>query len=296
MFKVAISPTKITRSTKPVRILHSPQELSGAVAQLRVLGQTIAMVPTMGALHAGHLSLCTVAKQRADIVVATIFVNPLQFNNPEDFAKYPLQMDRDIQMLESKGIDLLYAPTVEAMYGQAFSTSVHVEGVTDVLEGQSRPGHFSGVATVVTKLLCAGRPDIAVFGQKDFQQCAVINRLVSDLDMPIEIVIAPTVRESDGLAMSSRNIRLSPPARTESVCIFEGLQAAQHLFSQGETNPITLIGTVEKIIQRSSAKIDYVKLVDAETLQDVATANGGSVIVVAVVFDDVRLIDNLVLA
>jgi pantoate--beta-alanine ligase len=296
MSRVAVSLTKITRSTKPVQILRSPQELSVAVDQLRTHGQTIAMVPTMGALHAGHLSLFVVARQKADIVIATIFVNPLQFNNPDDFAKYPLQLDLDVAMLKEQGVDVLYAPSAESMYGRDFSTSVHIDGITEVLEGRSRPGHFSGVATVVTKLLSAGRPDLAVFGQKDFQQCAVIKRLVADLDMPIEIVIAPTVREKDGLAMSSRNIRLSTSARREAAAISQGMLAAQALFTSGIRESERLIEAVESIIAKTSAEIDYVKLVDAKTLQDSPIASEGCVIVVAVVFDDVRLIDNHVVA
>jgi pantoate--beta-alanine ligase len=253
------------------------------------------MVPTMGALHQGHTSLFEIARQQADVVVATIFVNPLQFNNSTDFEKYPLQMDRDIQLLEEHGVHFLYSPTVETMYGSDFSTSVHVEGISDLLEGASRPGHFSGVATVVSKLFSAGQPDIAVFGQKDFQQFAVIQRMVADLDMPIRLIMAPTIRERDGLAMSSRNVRLSASARREAVAISQGLIAAQSQFASGIRESQLLIQTVESVIAPTSAAIDYVKLVDAKTLQDTTTASEGSVIVVAIVLDDVRLIDNLVL-
>lgn len=254
------------------------------------------MVPTMGALHQGHASLFDVAHQQADVVVATIFVNPLQFNNSSDFEKYPLQMDRDIQLLEEHGVHYLYAPTVDTMYGSGFSTSVHIEGITDLLEGASRPGHFSGVATVVTKLFSAGRPDIAVFGQKDFQQFAVIQRMVADLDMPIRLIMAPTIREQDGLAMSSRNVRLSTLARQEAVAISQGLHAAQAQFASGVRKSEQLVESVVSVIAQTSGQIDYVKLVDAKTLLDTSTASEGSVIVAAVVFDDVRLIDNIVLA
>ncbi|KGA11195.1 MAG: hypothetical protein GM46_4195 [actinobacterium acAcidi] len=253
------------------------------------------MVPTMGALHQGHTSLFDIARQQADVVVATIFVNPLQFNNSNDFAKYPLQMDRDIQLLEEHGVHYLYAPTVDTMYGSGFSTSVHIAGITDLLEGASRPGHFSGVATVVSKLFSAGRPDIAVFGQKDFQQFAVIQRMVADLDMPIRLIMAPTIREEDGLAMSSRNVRLSASARREAVAISQGLMAAQTQFTLGIRESEQLIKGVESVIAPTSAVIDYVKLVDAKTLQDATTASEGSVIVVAVILDGVRLIDNHIL-
>jgi pantoate--beta-alanine ligase len=253
------------------------------------------MVPTMGALHQGHASLFKIAHEHADVVVATIFVNPLQFNNSADFQKYPLQMDYDVQLLEEHGVHFLYAPTVDTMYDSGFSTSVSIDGITDLLEGASRPGHFSGVATVVTKLFSAGRPDVAVFGQKDFQQFAVIQRLVADLDMPIRLIMAPTIREEDGLAMSSRNVRLSRSARQEAVAISQGLLAAQDQFALGSRESKRLVESVVSVLAPTSAEIDYVKLVDAKTLQDATTASKGSVIVVAVVLDDVRLIDNLVL-
>ena len=278
-----------------MHIFRTPQELSQAVGVCHAKGQVVAMVPTMGALHQGHASLFEVAHQQADVVVATIFVNPLQFNNSNDFAKYPLQLDQDVQLLEEHGVHFLYAPTVDTMYGSDFSTSVHIKGITDLLEGASRPGHFSGVATVVTKLFSAGRPDVAVFGQKDFQQFAVIQRMVADLDMPIRLIMAPTIREQDGLAMSSRNVRLSASARQEAVAISKGLLAAQAQFTSGIRNYQQLIETVESMITPTSAEIDYVKLIDARTLQDRTSASDGSVIVVAVILDGVRLIDNHIL-
>ena len=253
------------------------------------------MVPTMGALHQGHTSLIDLARQHADIVVATIFVNPLQFNNSVDFDKYPLQMDHDVQLLEQHGVQFLYAPSVDTMYGANFSTSVDVAGITDVLEGSSRPGHFSGVSTVVAKLFSAARPDVAIFGQKDFQQFAVIQRMISDLDMPIQIIMAPTIRESDGLAMSSRNIRLSDSARQEAVAIWQGLQAAQDRFSAGIYETGILSQTVELVLASTSAVIDYVKVIDSATLKELSMAAPGCVIVVAVILDGVRLIDNHVL-
>ena len=253
------------------------------------------MVPTMGALHQGHTSLFDLAHRHADVVVATIFVNPLQFNNATDFDKYPLQFDSDIQLLEQHNVEFLYAPNVETMYGSQFSTSVHVAGITDVLEGSSRPGHFSGVATVVAKLLSAGRPDVAIFGQKDFQQFAVIKRMVADLDMPIELIMAPTVREFDGLAMSSRNVRLSESARTEAAAISQGLDAAQQKFAIGIKDTTQLIQTVETAITSTDAEIDYVKIVDSVSLKEISVAIHGSVIVVAVILDGVRLIDNHIL-
>jgi len=278
-----------------VHILRTPQELSQTVDACRVHGQSVAMVPTMGALHQGHTSLFDLAHRHADVVVATIFVNPLQFNNPADFDKYPLQMDKDIQLLEQHAVQFLYAPSVESMYGSNFSTSVHVEGITDVLEGSSRPGHFSGVSTVVAKLFSAGRPDVAIFGQKDFQQFAVIKRMVADLDMPIELIMAPTVREIDGLAMSSRNVRLSESARTEAAAISQGLDAAQEQFAIGIRDTTQLIQTVETAIASTEADIDYVKIVDSASLKEISVAIHGNVIVVAIILDGVRLIDNHIL-
>ena len=278
-----------------MHILRTPQELCQTVDACRANGQSVAMVPTMGALHQGHTSLFDLAQQQADVVVATIFVNPLQFNNPDDFDKYPLQMDHDVQLLERHEVHFLYAPDVDAMYSANFSTSVHVVGITDVLEGSSRPGHFSGVATVVTKLFCAGRPDVAIFGQKDLQQFAVIQRMVTDLDMPIRLIMAPTIRESDGLAMSSRNVRLSATARHEAGAISRGLRVAQDQYAAGILESLQLIKTVEAEIASTSAVIDYVKVIDAATLKELTTASHGCVIVVAVILGGVRLIDNHVL-
>lgn len=278
-----------------MHIIRTPKELSQAIQSCRANGQSVAMVPTMGALHAGHSSLFEIAGKAADVVVVTIFINPLQFNNSDDFNNYPLQMDRDIDFLERHRVNFLYSPTVENMYGASFSTSVHVDGITDLLEGSSRPGHFAGVSTVVAKLFSAGRPDVAIFGQKDFQQVAVIQRMVADLDMPIQIIMAPTIREPDGLAMSSRNIRLSDLARHEAVAISQGLRKAQEHFSTGIRDSDQLIKTVVSVIESTSADIDYVKVIDPATLNELAMATPGCVIVVAVVLDGIRLIDNHVL-
>ena len=276
-------------------VVHSPLELSAVVAKYREGHSSISMVPTMGALHEGHLSLFKIARHEADVVVASIFVNPFQFNDQSDFDKYPLQIERDMKLLESQQVDVLYAPTVEAMYGPKFSTRVVVDGLTDVFEGSSRPGHFSGVATVVAKLLSTCQPNVAIFGQKDFQQFAVIQRLVTDLDMPIRLVMAPTIREIDGLAMSSRNVRLSATARLEAATISQGLFAAQNLYAQGSIAATTIIETVREKIASSAAVIDYIEVVDGENLQPVSVVGNGCVILVAVNLEGVRLIDNLIL-
>lgn len=278
-----------------MRLITEPRHLSEVSDVSRSSGKIVAMVPTMGALHVGHQSLFVRAKESSDVVIASIFVNKLQFNSAEDFEKYPHQLAADQTVLEQCGVDFLYAPSASAMYGPNFSTSIDVGGLADILEGASRPGHFSGVATVVAKLLSAGRPHLAIFGQKDFQQFAVINRLVSDLDLPIQLSMAPTVREPDGLAMSSRNVRLSPTARRESTSIYRALERAKKLFEADVSETSVLIAAARDEISLTSAEIDYVVVVDPSTLEPVVVAESGCVILIAVNFEGVRLIDNLIL-
>lgn len=278
-----------------MRLITEPRHLSEVSDVSRSSGKIVAMVPTMGALHVGHQSLFVRAKESSDVVIASIFVNKLQFNSAEDFEKYPHQLAADQTVLEQCGVDFLYAPSASAMYGPNFSTSIDVGGLADILEGASRPGHFSGVATVVAKLLSAGRPHLAIFGQKDFQQFAVVNRLVSDLDLPIQLSMAPTVREPDGLAMSSRNVRLSPTARRESTSIYRALERAKKLFEADVSDTSVLIAAARDEISLTSAEIDYVVVVDPSTLEPVVVAESGCVILIAVNFEGVRLIDNLIL-
>jgi pantoate--beta-alanine ligase len=250
----------------------------------------------MGALHAGHLALVREAAARTDVVVVSIFVNPLQFNRSDDFDKYPRPIEDDVEACRAIGVDAVYAPTAAVMYPEGFDTHVEPGRLADTLEGSSRPGHFRGVATVVAKLFGAIQPDVAVFGQKDFQQLTIIRRMVSDLDMGVEIVALPTVREFDGLAISSRNNRLGADERRASVCLADALRLAAATLADGQHDTSRLLAIArERIAKEPLAKLDYVNIVDPVSLAPVAAVDHPAVAVVAVWFGDVRLIDNLIL-
>lgn len=276
-------------------IAPTAQELATATAPCRRQGRPIALVPTMGALHRGHTSLFDAAHRDSAFVVASIFVNPLQFSEPSDLLAYPAPLESDLELCRLHEVDAVYTPTARAMYPSGFATTVHIDGLTDKLEGQSRPGHFDGVTTVVTKLFNACRPDFAIFGQKDFQQAAVIRRLITDLDFPLEIVVAPTCRDDDGLALSSRNIRLTPEARTRATKLWRGLTAAKEQFDSGERHSEQLIETIRIICSIDGMELDYVEVADTETLETKPLADERSVILLAAVVDGVRLIDNVLL-
>jgi pantoate--beta-alanine ligase len=250
----------------------------------------------MGALHAGHLALVEEAARRSDVVVVSIFVNPLQFNRGDDFDTYPRPIDDDVEACRAAGVDAVYAPTASVMYPVGFDTHVEPGRLADSLEGSSRPGHFRGVATVVAKLFGAIQPDVAVFGQKDFQQLTIIRRMVADLDMDVEIVALPTVREPDGLAISSRNQRLSVDERRASMCLWQALGLVAEALAGGQHDSSRLLAIArERIAAEPLAKLDYVDIVDPVTLDPMAMVNGPAVAVAAAWFGDVRLIDNLVL-
>ncbi len=270
--------------------------MSSLARKLRREGKTVGFVPTMGALHAGHLALVREARQMADIVIVSIFVNPTQFNQTQDFEKYPRDLTHDAAMLADYQIDYIFAPDPEEIYPPNFATFVYVEGLTETLEGASRPGHFRGVATVVTILLNTIRPDFAFFGQKDAQQVSVIGRLTKDLGFDTEIVVLPTVREESGLAMSSRNERLSPEDRARAAVIFKGLREAKIAARKGERNAATLHEIVYRVISSEpAAEIDYIALVDNETLEPIDRISQRPVLIaVAVNIGGVRLIDNVV--
>jgi pantoate--beta-alanine ligase len=260
----------------------------------------IALVPTMGALHAGHLALIEAAHSLADVVVVSIFVNPLQFGESLDFADYPRPIDADLAACAVAAVDAVYAPTAAAMYPTGFDTRVLPGGAASPMEGSSRPGHFEGVATVVTKLLTAVAPDVAVFGEKDFQQLAVIRRIVTDLDFGVDVVGCPTVREPDGLALSSRNRRLTPQQRTAATAIPRAIEEARRTASQPGTSIDDMIAAATSVIDAEPlASLDYVNVVDAESLDVVRTiidsdrAPDRYRIAIAARFGDVRLIDNL---
>jgi pantoate--beta-alanine ligase len=285
-----------TDVTAPVTVIDSPAAMQAWTAARRALGQTVSLVPTMGALHDGHLELFRVAHDLADVVVVSIFVNPLQFNRPDDFELYPRPMDTDLLACRDAGVAAVYAPTVAAMYPAGFETNVDPGATAEPLEGAGRPGHFRGVCTVVTKLFNAVRPDTAVFGQKDFQQLAVVRRMTADLDMGIEIVGVPTVREADGLARSSRNRRLQPDDRAVANCIIRGLTAARAAFAHGERSAARLAQAAAAPIEAEPlGRLEYLALNDAVTLEPVDVVTGPTVLSTAVWFGEVRLIDNIVL-
>ncbi|HZO89259.1 MAG TPA: pantoate--beta-alanine ligase [Chthonomonadaceae bacterium] len=265
---------------------------------LRAEGKTVGFVPTMGALHAGHLTLIRRAKSDCDVTVISVFVNPTQFGPHEDFAAYPRNLGRDQKLASDEGVDALFAPSVEELYPAGFQTSVEVAELSAVLEGARRPGHFRGVATVVTKLFNIVQPDRAYFGQKDYQQLLLIERLVRDLNIPTTIVPVPTVREPDGLAMSSRNAYLSPEERRAATVLYRALQRAEELVKAGATDPVQVQAELEALIASEPlAQSDYVALVHPDTLQPVTTlADAVTLVALAVRIGKVRLIDNALIA
>ena len=247
----------------------------------------------MGALHAGHMALVAEARRRADKVIASIFVNPAQFGEGEDFGRYPRREADDAAMLEAAGCDLLWAPAVADIYPDGFATKVSVGGVSERWEGEARPGHFDGVATVVAKLLLAVRPDVALFGEKDFQQLAVIRRLVVDLGIPVEIVGVPTVREPDGLALSSRNAYLSPEERERAVALPKALKEARDAIRSGRGVGAALQAAKQNLVNAGFLRIDYLALVDAATLEPLEGPKGEMRLIAAAMIGATRLIDNI---
>jgi pantoate--beta-alanine ligase len=275
-----------------VQTVRDIEELTHSLAELRQTG-TIALVPTMGALHQGHLALVEEAKRRADAVVATIFVNPTQFNDPDDLARYPRTEAEDALQLAGAGCDLLWMPSVDAIYPTGFAITVRVSGVSERWEGEARPGHFDGVATVVARLLLSVRPDVALFGEKDFQQLAVIRRMVADLAMGIEIVGVPTMRDADGLALSSRNARLSADERTRAAALPTALEAARDAIRRGVGVGAAIDQAVNMLRNARFSRVDYFVLVDAQTLEPVDIPRGETRLIAAAVIGTTRLIDNI---
>ncbi len=265
---------------------------------IRAEGKTIGFVPTMGALHDGHLSLMRRARNENDLVIASIFVNPTQFGEGEDFDRYPRDLHKDLQMTSIVGVDAIFAPAVEEIYPAHHHTFVEVEGIGETLEGERRPGHFRGVATVVAKLLNLVQPDSAYFGQKDYQQFLVIERMARDLNFPAAIVMAPTLREADGLAMSSRNAYLAPEQRAAAVLLHRVLERAEARVREGETNAFRLRSDLEETINAEPlAELDYAAIVDPDNLDPLTTLEGRAALVaLAVRFGSTRLIDNALIA
>jgi len=278
-----------------MRIISSITSIQKRVAKYRTQEQTIGFVPTMGAFHEGHLSLIKRCRKDSDIVVVSIFVNPIQFGPNEDLAAYPRNTQRDCRLAQKYGCDILFYPSATAMYPHPAITTINVPDVSEGLCGEKRPGHFTGVATVVAKLFHIVLPDIAYFGQKDFQQIAVIRKMVSDLNFPIRIKTVPTVREKDGLAMSSRNIYLTDQERKEAPVIYQSLKRAKQKILSGERRPEALIAFIRSCIAQTSGTIDYIECLDAQTLEPINIIRGNCVIAVAVFFGKARLIDNIVL-
>ena len=256
-------------------------------------GRTVALVPTMGALHKGHITLMERAKKMADAVIATIFVNPKQFGPGEDLAAYPRRETEDFEMLNAAGVHLLFAPDVAVMYPANFSTNIHVSGVSDFLDGAHRPGHFDGVATVVTKLLLQALPDIALFGEKDYQQLAVIRRLVADLNIPVDIIGVETVREPDGLALSSRNAYLTSEERAKAPALNAAIVAAARAIAAGEEIAAATAAARERILAAGFAKVDYVEARHAETLAPLGAKTEPGRVLAAAQLGRARLIDNV---
>jgi pantoate--beta-alanine ligase len=280
-----------------MRVIETISELRRHLAELRGKGRRVGFVPTMGYLHDGHLSLVRTAKNNGCFpVVMSIFVNPLQFGPQEDFERYPRDLERDRRLAEAAGVDVLFVPSTEEMYPRPIRTRVSVRDVTDRLCGRSRPGHFDGVATVVTKLFQIVQPDQAFFGAKDYQQVQVVRIMTEDLNMPVEIVACPIYREPDGLAMSSRNVYLSPEERKQASVLYEALRDAEERVRNGERKGAVIVQAArEKIASRPLARIDYISLVDADTLEDVESIDKPTLLALAVFFGKTRLIDNTVL-
>ena len=294
MFKPGVS----SRDPVPrMQIITSVTEMQTLAHELRSKGQIIGLVPTMGALHEGHLSLVRLAAERADKVVVSVFVNPTQFAPSEDFNKYPRELEADVAKCESAGADYVFAPPHEDVYPKNYSTFITEERVAKPLEGVSRPTHFRGVTTVVAKLFNICRPDLAVFGQKDAQQVAVIQKMVTDLNFTVDVVVAPTQREPDGLAMSSRNRYLTATQRGEALAISRALFKARDMVATGERRSDRLIAEATHILsQQRRIRVIYVSLVDRFTMEPMKEVETGrSLIAIATWVDEVRLIDNIVL-
>jgi pantoate--beta-alanine ligase len=258
-------------------------------------GRRIGFVPTMGALHEGHLSLVREAQRRADTVVVSIFVNPIQFNSRSDFEKYPRDDTRDARILDAAGVGALFLPTAEEIYPPRYQTRVEVTELTRPLCGAHRPGHFAGVTTVVAKLFLAVKPHLAVFGRKDYQQLQAVRQMVRDLNFDIEIVGAETVREADGLAMSSRNVRLSAEERERARAVPRGIERAKRAAAAGESSPAALVAEFSAAAADAGARVEYAEIREAETLEAVERLDGSALLAVAVWIGDVRLIDNAII-
>jgi pantoate--beta-alanine ligase len=277
-------------------VFKSINQMQNFAKLAKKAGKTIGFVPTMGYLHQGHISLLHHIRNRCDILVCSIFVNPMQFAPGEDFDRYPRDFERDEKLLEENHCDVVFYPQQEEIYPQGYSTYVEVERLSDELCGKKRPGHFKGVATVVAKLFNIAIPDIACFGQKDGQQVAVIKKMVKDLNFPIEIAVAPTVREADGLAMSSRNLYLNPNERRKALCLKKALDMAEHLVAEGERDTAKIIDKMRDFLSLvEGAEIDYISAVDPEEMTHKKFLDAPTMFALAVKIGKTRLIDNVII-
>jgi pantoate--beta-alanine ligase len=279
------------------RIATTIDEIRQAVRAARQSGRTIGLVPTMGALHAGHASLMEIARQSSDFVIVSIFVNPTQFGPNEDFTRYPRMLDKDIELCNAQGVAVVFAPAAAAIFPAGFRTYVEVTELQDVLCGPSRPGHFRGVATVVLKLFNMVQPDVAVFGQKDAQQVRILQQMTVDLDLPVRIIVGAIVREPDGLALSSRNQYLDAEQRRQATALYQSLREVHSRFAAGERSAASLLAALRARIEAApAARLDYAAIVDAEKLRPVDRIQARALVAVAVWFGSTRLIDNVILA
>lgn len=278
-----------------MQVVSTPSALADLSRSWQSSGHVVAIVPTMGALHEGHASLIRAASSRADRTIVSIFVNPIQFDDRRDYETYPDTFDDDCDLCRALGVDAVYRPTPDSMYPTGFATGVSVRGLTDRWEGTDRPGHFDGVTTVVAKLFLASRADVAVFGAKDFQQAAVVRRMALDLDVPIDVVVCPTERDSDGLALSSRNRRLDAAARRRALSIPRALDEMVSSVATGHDDAVRLVAVARTRLEEAGLVVHYVAIVDPQSLEPLDRVHSGSVALVAASCDGVRLIDNRVL-
>ena len=296
-----MSSLSVPHSSRLMPIIHELSELRQVISSRKKAGQTVGFVPTMGALHEGHLSLVRAARKQCDCVVVSIFVNPTQFGPNEDYSKYPRTLEADCELLRNENVDFVFAPSAETVYPSGHETFIEVGSVAEPLEGRSRPGHFRGVASVVLKLFNMVQPDAAFFGQKDYQQVQVIRKMIDDLNVPVELVVCPTVRESDGLAMSSRNQYLSPQEREDALVLSRSLAKATFRICGEKNCDITSLRKEmeQMILAVKNAKIDYISFADPDTLREIDSLDtkrpGKIVVLLAVRIGATRLIDNRVL-
>ena len=279
-----------------MEVITKINEMQTRVLSVRDRKKSIGFVPTMGALHDGHISLIRSAREENDEIVVSIYLNPTQFDNSDDFDKYPRQLNKDIEIIRKENADVIFTPCTEEMYPDGFCTHVTQDKLTDALCGGVRPGHFNGVTTIVTKLFNIIDPDRAYFGQKDYQQSAIIKRLVADMNMDVDIRVCPTVREEDGLALSSRNKRLSLEDRKDALCIHGSLQKAGAMFASNVRDAKDIVEEMTSVIKKTKqTRIDYISIVNADTLEDLSFINGRALAAVAVWIRNTRLIDNTIL-